>query len=163
MVVLSVATSIIATAGSILHSHPDKLQEVRALAQGRGRKRGCSRNCVSRVHRLVGGAGFYIIGWVLYWGYVVARTLGTLVSLFRLVCGVQGVSRENGLASGLSELIEFKDPEKREEILEVESPKSFGVESPKSIRSRIGVSSGTSSILSDAGSTEDYVQRRMSI
>ena len=142
MVVLSVATSIIATAGSILHSHPDKLQEVRALAQGRGRKRGCSRNCVSRVHRLVG------VGWVLYWGCVVARTMGTLVSLFRLVFGLQGVSRENGLASGLSELIEFKDPEKREEILEVESPKSFGVESPKSIRSRIGVSSGTSSILS---------------
>ena len=60
MVVLSVATSIIATAGSILHSNPDRLQEVRALAQGRGRKRGCSRNCVSRVHRLVG------VGWVLY-------------------------------------------------------------------------------------------------
>ena len=91
---------------------------------------------------------------------MVARTMGTLVSLFRLVCGVQGVSRENGLASGLSELIEFKDPEKREEILEVESGKSE-VESPKSIRSRIGVSSGTRSILSDAGSTEDYVQRRM--
>ena len=91
---------------------------------------------------------------------MVARTMGTLVSLFRLVFGVQGVSRENGLARGLSELIEFKDPEKREEILEVESPKSE-VESPKSIRSRIGVSSGTSSILSDAGSTEDYVQRRM--
>ena len=108
-----------------------------------------------------GRGGVYIIGWVLYWGCVVARTMGTLVSLFRLVFGLQGVSRENGLASGLSELIEFKDPEKREEILEVESPKSFGVESPKSIRSRIGVSSGTSSILSDAGSTEDYVQRRM--
>ena len=91
---------------------------------------------------------------------MVARTMGTLVSLFRLVFGVQGVSRENGLASGLSELIEFKDPEKREEILEVESGKSE-VESPKSIRSRIGVSSGTSSILSDAGSTVDYVQRRM--
>ena len=87
--------------------------------------------------------------------------MGTLVSLFRLVFGVQGVSRENGLASGLSELIEFKDPEKREEILEVESPKSE-VESPKSIRSSIGVSSGTSSILSEAGSTVDYVQRRMS-
>ena len=92
---------------------------------------------------------------------MVARTMGTLVSLFRLIFGFQGVSRENGLASGLSELMEFKDPEKREEILEVESPKSFGVESPKSIRSRIGVSSGTSSILSDAGSTEDYVQSGM--
>ena len=92
---------------------------------------------------------------------MVARIMGTLVSLFRLIFGFQGVSRENGLASGLSESMEFKDPEKREEILEVESPKSFGVESPKSIRSRIGVSSGTSSILSEAGSTEDYVQSRM--
>ena len=92
---------------------------------------------------------------------MVARTMGTLVSLFRLIFGFQGVSRENGLASGLSESMEFKDPEKREEILEVESPKSFRVESPKSIRSRIGVSSGTSSILSEAGSTEDYVQSRM--
>ena len=87
--------------------------------------------------------------------------MDTLVGLFRLIFGLQGVSRENGLASALSELIEFKDPEKREEILEVESPKSFAVESPKSIRSRIGVSSGTSNILSDAGSTEDYVQSRM--
>ena len=76
-------------------------------------------------------------------------SLATLVCLLRSMLGLQGVSRENGLAKGFWEFMEF-EPRKR----------AFEAsESPKSIRSRIGVSSGTSSILSEAGSTGDYVQR----